>query len=183
MSVGAQLDGDLLAGGGGVGFFFAAVISFAAGIALFFAAAVMSGSVSSPARARWAAAISSPGVADRGVGGLAGRVIDDLGVRFDGGDVVADLVYPVVLGRVLEEVLLPPPGLQPGQDVRRARIEVGGEDLEYDPAVLEQGELPGFAVVLDLDFLLGPRDLPPPAAHLTVVMTGSMAGMASGARR
>ena len=82
-------------------------------------------------------------LADGGGGGLAGRVIHDLGVRLDAGEVVADLVDPVVLAGVLQEVLLPPPGLQPGQDVRRAGIKVGGEDLQGDPAVLEQGDLPG----------------------------------------
>src|ERR1019366_7508445 len=55
-------------------------------------------------------------VADRGVGLVAG----ELGVRLDAGQVVADLVYAVVLAGVLEEVLFPPPGFQPGQDVRRA---------------------------------------------------------------
>src|SRR5258708_2977600 len=54
-------------------------------------------------------------LAHRGGGGLAGRVADDLGVRLDAGEVVADLVYPVVLAGVLQEVLLPPPGFQPGQ--------------------------------------------------------------------
>src|ERR1019366_9926677 len=57
---------------------------------------------------------------DQGVRGLAGGVGGGLGVRLDGGGVVADLVYAVVLGRVLEEVLFPPPGLQPVQDLRRA---------------------------------------------------------------
>ena len=103
-------------------------------------------------------------VADGGGGGLAGRVIHDLGVRLDAGEVVADLVDPVVLAGVLQEVLLPPPGLQPGQDVRRARLKVGGEDLQGDPAVLEQRDLPGLPVVLDLHGLLGPGDLPGPAA-------------------
>ena len=97
--------------------------------------------------------------ADGGVGLLAGRVINDLGVRLDAGDVVADLVYPVVLRGVLEEVLLPPPGLQPGQDLRRAGIKVRGEDLQGDLPVLEQRDLPGLAVVLDLHGLLGPGDL------------------------
>ena len=48
-------------------------------------------------------------VADDGVRFLAGRVVYDLGVHLDDGEVVADLVYAVILGRVLEEVLLPPP--------------------------------------------------------------------------
>src|SRR5208283_1110011 len=61
---------------------------------------------------------------DGGVGGLAGRVLGDLGVRLDGGGVVADLVYAVVLAGVLVEVLRPPPGLQPVQDLRRAGIAV-----------------------------------------------------------
>ena len=42
--------------------------------------------------------------------------------------------------------------------------EVGGQDLQGDPAVLEQGDLPGLPVVLDLHGLLGPGDLPGPAA-------------------
>ena len=41
--------------------------------------------------------------------GLAGGVAGELGVRGDIGDVVADLAGAVVLRRVLEEVLLPPP--------------------------------------------------------------------------
>ena len=90
-------------------------------------------------------------VADGGVRLVAGGVADQLGVRLDAGQVVADLVYAVVLAGVLEEVLLPPPGLQPGQDVRRAGTEVRGQDLQGDPAVLEQGDLPGLAVVLELD--------------------------------
>ncbi len=40
-------------------------------------------------------------------------------------------------------VLLPPPGLQPGQDLRRAGIKVRGEDLQGDLPVLEQRDLPG----------------------------------------
>ena len=59
-------------------------------------------------------------VADGGVRLVAGGVADQLRVRLDAGQVVADLVYAVVLAGVLEEVLLPPPGLQPGQDLRRA---------------------------------------------------------------
>ena len=102
-------------------------------------------------------------VADGGVRLVAGGVADQLGVRLDAGQVVADLVYAVVLAGVPEEVLLPPPGLQPGQDVRRAGAEVRGQDLQGDPAVLEQGDLPGLAVVLELHRLLGPGDLPGPA--------------------
>src|SRR5260370_1317587 len=49
------------------------------------------------------------GVPDGGVGLVAGRVADQFRVRLDGGEVVADLVYPVVLAGVLEEVLFPPP--------------------------------------------------------------------------
>ncbi len=48
-------------------------------------------------------------VPDGGVGLVAGRVADQFRVRLDGGEVVADLVYPVVLAGVLEEVLFPPP--------------------------------------------------------------------------
>src|SRR6266496_1638312 len=99
-------------------------------------------------------------VADPGVRGLACRVGGDLGVDGDLGCVVADLVDAVVLAGVLDQVLFPPPGLQPVQDVRRAGPGVGGEDLQHDLAVLEQGELPGFAVVLELRFLLGPGDGP-----------------------
>ena len=98
--------------------------------------------------------------ADGGGRGLARRIIDHLGVGFDGGDVVADRVDAVVRGGVLEEVLLPPPGLQPGQDLRRAGGGVGGEDLQRHLAVLEQGDLAGLAVVLQLHGLLGPGDRP-----------------------
>src|SRR6266852_5722120 len=97
-------------------------------------------------------------------GGLAGRVIDHFGAGLDGGGVVADLVDAVVLGCVFEEVLLAPPGFQPGQDVGGAGAGVGGQDLQGDLAVLEQGDLAGVAVVLDLDGFLGPGDLPGPAA-------------------
>ena len=124
----------------------------------------MAGSASSTARSRSAAASCLFCFADGGIGLLAVRVADDLGVRLDAGDVVADLVDPVVLAGVLEEVLLPPPGLQPGQDLRRARLEVGGQDLQHDLPALEQRELPGVAVVLDLHGLLSPGDLPPPPA-------------------
>ena len=57
-----------------------------------------------------------------------------------------------------------------------------GQDLQDDPPVLEQGDLPGGAVVLELDFLVGPGDL---GSWFTVITdrTGSMPGMASGARR
>ena len=41
----------------------------------------------------------------------------------------------------------------------RAGAVVGGEDLQHRPAVLEQGELPGFAVLLELHLLLSPGDL------------------------
>ena len=101
---------------------------------------------------------------DGGIGLLAGRVVDDLGVGLDAGDVIADLVDAVVLAGVLEEVLLPPPRLQPGQDLRRAGVKVRGQDLQHHLAVLEQRELPGLAVVLELDFLLGPGDLARAAA-------------------
>ena len=124
----------------------------------------MAGSASSTARSRSAAASCLFRLVDGGIGLLAGRVIDDLGVGLDTGDVVADLVDPVVLAGVFEEVLLPPPGLQPGQDLRRARAGIRGQDLQGDLAVLEQGELPGFAVVLELDGFLCPGDLPPPPA-------------------
>ena len=134
------------------------------GMRSFLAAGVRSGSASRAARSRSAAARVFLRVADGGVRLLAGRVADRLGVLLDGGEVVADLVYPVVLAGVLEEVLFPPPGLQPGQDLRRARLGVRGQDLQRDPAVLEQGDLPGVAVVLELHRLLGPRDLPGPAA-------------------
>src|ERR1039457_5501268 len=105
------------------------------------------------------------GRADGGGGSLARRVAGHLGVGLDGGDVVADGVDAVVGGGVLEEVLLPPPGLQPGQDRRGAGTEVGGEDLQGDVAVLEQGDLAGVAVVLELDGLLGPGDLAGPGAR------------------
>ena len=48
-------------------------------------------------------------VPDGRVGLVAGRVADQFRVRPGGGEVVADLVYPVVLAGVLEEVLFPPP--------------------------------------------------------------------------
>jgi hypothetical protein len=48
-------------------------------------------------------------VADGGVRVVAGGVADQLGVRLDAGQVVADLVYAVVLAGVLEKVLFPPP--------------------------------------------------------------------------
>src|ERR1039457_4738113 len=77
---------------------------------------------------------AGPGAAEGGFSGaggvpgsLAGRVINDLGVGLDGGGVVADLVDSVVRGRIFEEVLLAPPGLEPVQDVGGAGIKVGGE--------------------------------------------------------
>ena len=102
-------------------------------------------------------------VADGGVRRLAGGAGHHLLVHGDRGEIVADLVDAVVLGCVLEEVLLPPPRFQPGQDVCRAGGEVGGEDLHGRPAVLEQGDLPGLAVVFQLHLLLGPGDDPLPA--------------------
>ena len=61
---------------------------------------------------------------------------------------------------------------------------VGGEDLQGDLAVLEQGDLAGFAVVLDLHGLLGPGDLPGLAAGGDRGQDGqAAAGTASGARR
>ena len=140
----------------------AALIFFcAAGISLvFLAAGAMAGSASSTARSRSAAASAFSASRTAAFACLRAGLSDDLGVCLDAGEVVADLVDPVVLAGVLEEVLLPPPRLQPGQDLRRARIGVRGEDLQRHLAVLEEGDLPGLAVILDLDGLLSPGDLP-----------------------
>ena len=43
-------------------------------------------------------------------------------------------------------------------------MAVGGQDLQGDVTALEQGDLPGVAVVLELHRLLGPGDLAGPAA-------------------
>ena len=48
--------------------------------------------------------------------------------------------------------------------MRRAGIKVRGEDLQGDLPVLEQRDLPGLPVVLDLDGLLSPGDLAGTAA-------------------
>jgi hypothetical protein len=85
-------------------------------------------------------------MADRRVRFLAGRIRDDLAVGLDGGEVVADLIDAVVLAGVFEEVLLPPPRLQPAQQVSRARVLVAGQDLQDRAAVLEEGELAGLPV-------------------------------------
>ena len=122
----------------------------------FLAAGVRAGSASSAARSRSAAARVFSASRTAALAWSRAGLRVELGVRLDAGEVVADLVDAVVLAGVLEEVLFPPPGFQPGQDVRRARLEVGGEDLQGDPAVLEQGDLPGVAVVLELHRLLGP---------------------------
>ena len=122
-------------------------------------------------------------LADGGVAFLAGRVVHDLGVLLDVCGVVADGVDAVVGGGVLEVVLLPPPRLQPAQQRGRARIEVRCQDLQDDPAVLEQGDLPGFAVVLELDFSSVQAIVRVLPFTVMTDRTGSMPGMASGARR
>ena len=66
------------------------------------------------------------------------RVRGYLGVHRDLGGVIADLVDAVVLRRVLEEVSSRHRDFSQPEDVRRARIEVGGQDLQHDLAVFEQ---------------------------------------------
>ena len=128
-----------------------------AGMRAFLAAGVMAGSASSPASSRSAAA-SVFSASRTAAFAVAGGVADQLGVHLDAGGVVADLVYSVVVAGVLEEVLLPATGTSASPGCRAGAV-VGGEDLQHRPAVLEQGELPGFAVLLELHFLLSPGDL------------------------
>jgi len=64
----------------------------------------------------------------------------------------------VVGGQVLERVLDPPAAAQPGQQRRRGRGEIAGEDLQHRGVVFEQGELPRRAVAVDLDHVVGQGD-------------------------
>ena len=143
----------------------AAIACSAAGISLaFLSAGVIAGSASRTARPRSAAARFFSASRTAALPSLrAGLSV--IGVRLDVRGVVADGVDAVVGGGVLEVVLLPPPGLQPAQQRGRARTEVRCQDLQDDPAVLEQGDLPGFAVILELHGLVGPGDRAGPAVH------------------
>jgi len=91
-----------------------------------------------------------------GGGGLLARgVVHQAGVDLDVGEVVGQGVDPEVLRGVLERVLDPPPRLQRPQQGDGARRGVGGQDLHRDLAVLEPGDLPGGAVPVDGDGLVG----------------------------
>ena len=132
--VGGQLGGDRVAGGRGGGQFLVrgGDLLLRGGDQPGVLGGRADGRVSEQAaRSRSAAASCLFCLADGGIGLLAGRVVHDLGVGLDAGDVVADLVDAVVLAGVLQEVLLPPPRLQPGQDVRRAGVKIGGQDLQH----------------------------------------------------
>ena len=75
----------------------------------FLAAAVMTGAGEQGGEVAFGGGEGFLRVADGGVGLVAGGVAGQLGVLSMLGEVVADLVYAVVLAGVLEEVLFPPP--------------------------------------------------------------------------
>ena len=130
------------------------ILFSAAGMAVFFAAADSSGLVSRVASSRSAAARAAwPGAAGRG--GLALGVGDQVVIVFGAGVVIGQPVDAVVGFKVFEQVLDPPAAAQPGQQRRRGRGGVAGEDLQHRVAVFEQGDLPGLAVVLDGHGLIG----------------------------
>ena len=83
-------------------------------------------------------------------------------LRVSGADVhpvVGQRVDAVVRGGVLEHVLDPPAGPQPAQQGRAGGGGVAGQHLQDGRVVLEQGELAGGAVTLDLDGLVGQHHL------------------------
>ena len=114
----------------------------------------MAGSASRQARLRSGAAtaLSASWTAH---GLLAGRVIDDLGIGLDAGDVIADLVDPILLAYLRGS---PPatgsarPGSAPG------RMKIRRQVLQHDLAASTK-LAGGFAVVLELDGVFFPRRL------------------------
>ena len=138
--------GDRLLGGGG-------------SASAFLSAGGIAGSASVAARPRSAAARSFSASRTAALPSLRAGLYCDLRVRLDVCGVVADRRRCRSWRRRTRVVAPPPPRLQPAQQRGRARIEVRGQDLQDDPAVLEQGDLPGFTVVLELHVLLGPGDV------------------------
>ena len=127
----------------------------AAGMAVFFAAADSSALVSRVASSRSAAARACSALAQPGAAGLALGVGDQVVIVLGAGVVIGQPVDAVVGLKVFEQVLDPPAAAQPGQQCRRGRGGVAGEDLQHRIAVFEQGDLPGLAVVLDGHGLIG----------------------------
>lgn len=84
-------------------------------------------------------------------GGLAGGVWNEVAVVFELGVVAREPVDAVVVFEVFEEVLDPPPAAEPGQQRRGGRGGVAGEHLQDGGAVLEKGDLPALAVILERD--------------------------------